>query len=459
MSALAELMQHGGAVVSGSDTTEKFYTDLVLQELGIPYLEGFARENLPGRVDYVVHSAAYNPETHVELLEARRRGIPVIEYTMALGDLSRGIHATGVAGVHGKTTTTAMIGTIVKELKLPGAVLVGSAVKSFNNRATYYNGDRFFVAETCEYRRHFLSFDPDQLIISTVDLDHLDYFHDYADIESAFLEYSRKLPVHGRLLFCADDPGAASLAEQISSERRDLELVPYGTAAEGRFKIVETGLEQGRQRMRLAGWNQDIYLRVPGMHTLLNAAGAAAAAEGLYRALDMPLDMTAFQKIALALGSFTGSKRRSELLGEAGGVLFVDDYGHHPREIRTTLQGFRQFYPGRRIVIDFMSHTYTRTQALLDEFAESFDDADVVFLHKIYASARETAAMVDGRTLFHKVRENHPEAYYFHEVDDSYQFIINFLKPGDLFITMGAGDNWRLGVRLYGEISGVKEDD
>lgn len=459
MSALAELMLRGGAAVTGSDTTERFYTDEVLQSLKIPYIEGFKAENIPSDVDFIVHSAAYSPETHPELLEAKRRGIPIIEYTQALGDLSRGIHATGVAGVHGKTTTTALIGTIVKDLGLPGSVLVGSAVKGFHNRATYYNGDRFFVAETCEYRRHFLSFHPDQLVITTVDVDHLDYFRDYADIESAFMEYARKLPSGGWLVYCSDDPGAVDLSLAVKRERPDIRLVPYGTTADGMFRIVESSLEAGRQRMRLAGWDRDLFLKVPGHHTLLNAAGAVAAAAGLYKELHKELGDEEFQQIAVSLEGFSGSKRRSELLGMAGGVLFVDDYGHHPREIRTTLQGFRQFYPDRRIIIDFMSHTYTRTQALLDDFATAFADADVVILHKIYASARETSALVDGRTLYSRVREHHPQVYYFQEVDEAAGFLLEFFREGDLFITMGAGENWRLGAQLYHDMSGEEKDD
>jgi len=458
MSALAELMLHNGAVVSGSDTREKFYTDAVLQELSIPYSEGFRKKNIPEEVDFVLYSAAYEPESHVELLEAKGRGIPLIEYTQALGDLSRGTHAVGVSGVHGKTTTTALIGTLIKELDLPGSVLVGSAVKSFHNRATYYNGDRFFVAETCEYRRHFLDFYPDQLIITTIDEDHLDYYRDYRDIEAAFREYAMKLPPGGSLIYCADDPGAAGLARMVSAERTDLQFVPYGMEAEGPFRITESEMSEGKQRMRLAGIDSDIFLRIPGHHTLLNAAGAVAAICGLYRFLDREVSPEFFSKAAKALESFQGSKRRSELIGEARGIIFIDDYGHHPKEIQTTLSGFRQFYPDRRIIIDFMSHTYTRTAAFLDQFAVSFGDADVVVLHKIYASARETKAGIDGNTLFEKVKENHPNVRYYHEVDEALPFLRDILKSGDLFITMGAGENWRLSERLYNECRGEEDD-
>ncbi|MFW6208214.1 MAG: UDP-N-acetylmuramate--L-alanine ligase [Spirochaetota bacterium] len=463
MSALAELMQRHGAKVSGSDTDERFYTDAILTSLGIPYYEGFHGEQVPDDADLVVYSAAYDPDVHPEILEARRRNIPIAEYTLALGELSRNLHATGIAGVHGKTTTAAMAGTIVKELELPAGVLVGSAVRGFDDRATYFGGDRYFIAETCEYRRHFLSFHPNQLVITTVDVDHLDYYRDYADIESAFLEYADRLPKGGILIYCADDAGARGCALKLAERRPDLVLRPYGFEATGDFQIVDYRSKPGVHTYRLAGWQTEFKLMVPGVHSVLDAAAAAAAVYGILVESGGQLDQAAkvgeheMAGVAAALETFRGSKRRSEILGERRGVLFADDYGHHPNEIKTTLAGFRRFYPGRRMIVDFMSHTYTRTQALLDEFAVAFADADIVILHKIYASAREKAGCVDGRTLFEKVKQRHPHVLYYHEVDDAEADVMDLLQTGDLFITLGAGDNWRLGAELYEKIESEKK--
>src|SRR6056297_237417 len=449
MSALAELMLGHGAKVSGSDTEEQFYTDAILKNLGIQYAEGFRPENLPTEPDVVIYSAAYNPEAHPELLAARDRGIPLVEYTQALGELSRDLHATGIAGVHGKTTTTAMAGTIVKELALPVGVLVGSAVKAFQNRATYFGGDRYFIAETCEYRRHFLAFHPNQLVITTIDADHLDYYRDYDDIESAFIEYALKLPKGGRLIYCADDPGAAACVAKVGRLRSDLHLVAYGFKASGDFQIVNYRAIPGLHTFQLAGWPSEFHLKVPGVHSVVDGAAAAAAVHGILLDAKGKVTESDIDAIAGALGTFSGSKRRSEILGEQAGVLFADDYGHHPREIKTTLQGFREFYPNRRLIVDFMSHTYTRTQALLPDFAAAFSDADIVILHKIYASAREKVGTVDGRTLYDTVRQQHPQVWYYHELEDAEPDLEKLLQPGDLFITMGAGDNWRLGLALY----------
>lgn len=452
MSALAELMQSHGAAVSGSDTEEHFYTDEILTALGIVYYEGFNKENVPADSDLVIYSAAYNPATHPELVEARRRGIPVVEYTVALGELSRDLHATGIAGVHGKTTTAAMAGTIVKELKLPVGVLVGSAVRGFNDRATYFGGDRYFIAETCEYRRHFLAFHPNQLVLTTVDIDHLDYYRDYDDIESAFLEYADRLPAGGSLIYCADDDGARGCAEKLSKARPDIVLRPYGFEAEGNFRIEDYRSKPGLHSYRLAGWQTGFKLRVPGLHSVLDAAAAAAAVYGILADIGGKVGESKMGAIAAALETFRGSKRRSEILGERGGVLFADDYGHHPKEIETTLAGFRRFYPDRRLIVDFMSHTYTRTQALLNQFADAFSDADIVILHKIYASAREKAGSVDGRTLYEKVKQRHPCVRYYHEVEDAEAEVRQMLRPGDLFLTIGAGDNWRIGATLYHQL-------
>ncbi len=456
MSALAELMLNHGAEVSGSDTEETFYTDAILKDLGIRYAEGFRPENLPPHTDLVIYSAAYNPETHPELREARERGIALVEYTQALGELSRDLHATGIAGVHGKTTTTAMAGTIVKELTLPAGVLVGSAVKAFQDRATYFGGDRYFIAETCEYRRHFLSFHPNQLVITTVDADHLDYYHDYADIESAFIEYALKLPQGGKLIYCADDPGAADCAVKVGQLRPDLQLIPYGFKASGDFQIVNYQASPGLHTFQLAGWPTEFHLKVPGLHSVVDGTAAAAVVHGILLDAKGKVTESDIKAIAKALGSFSGSKRRSEILGEQAGVLFADDYGHHPKEIKTTLQGFRNFYPDRRLIVDFMSHTYTRTQALLPDFAAAFSDADIVILHKIYASAREKIGTVDGRTLFDAVRQQHPQVRYYHELEDAEPDLEELLQPGDLFITMGAGDNWRLGLALYNTFASEK---
>jgi UDP-N-acetylmuramate--alanine ligase len=458
MCALAELMLNAGARVSGSDINEVFYTDAILRELGIPYHESFAAEHLPASVDLVIHSAAYAPESNAELAEAARRGLPVIKYTDALGAYSAGFDAAGVTGVHGKTTTTALAGTLIRGAGLPAQILVGSAVAGFNGRSTLSLGNKYFVAETCEYRKHFLSFHPKHIILTAVESDHQDFFPTYESIRDAFAEYCRLLPPGGELIYCADDPGAAEVAEIIRKENRGLAFVPYGFNAPGGFGVTAFDVRDERTRMSLRGFPGEWRLQVPGRHTALDAAAALALTSSLVKTEfgkkdgegESGWNETRRKKVRKALEEFRGSKRRSEILGEAGGILFMDDYGHHPTAIRTTLEGLKAFYPRRRLVVSFMSHTYTRTAALLDEFAASFEKADVVFLHKIYASAREAyRGGVTGKTLYEKTKARGGEVYYVEEPPDAAEPLKKILKAGDLFLTLGAGNNWPLGEALF----------
>jgi UDP-N-acetylmuramate--alanine ligase len=461
MSALAELMHNRGIRVSGSDRDEVFYTDAILRELGIPYYESFEASHIESRglPDLVIYSAAYSFETNAEMAEAKRRGIPLRKYTDALGEYSAGFDSTGIAGVHGKTTTTALAGTLIRAVGLPAQVLVGSAVSAFGGRSTLSLGGKYFVAETCEYQRHFLSFHPQRIVLTSVESDHQDYYPTYEDIRDAFMEYGRLLPPGGELIYCADNSGASEVAGALRKENPALTIVPYGFNAEGDYRIEVFEVRDERIVMRLTGFPGELKLRIPGRHTALNAAAAIALTVSLVKKEfgNEGWNDERRERVRDALEEFKGSKRRAEILGEAGGILFMDDYGHHPTAIRSTLAGLKEFYPGRRLVLSFMSHTYTRTASLLDEFAASFDNADIVFLHKIYSSAREVyRGGVSGKTLFEKAREHlsripgkGENIFYAEEPLDGYEPLKALLKPGDLFITMGAGDNWKLGEKLF----------
>ncbi|MFN2312641.1 MAG: glutamate ligase domain-containing protein, partial [Spirochaetia bacterium] len=216
-----------------------------------------------------------------------------------------------------------------------------------------------------------------------------------------------------------------------------------GHTAEGGFRIHEVSYEAGKQVFRLEGVAEPFELPVPGRHNQLNAAAALAAVDELCRAVDLPALRAEVATAALA--GFRGTKRRAEHRGEHRGVLFMDDYGHHPTAITGTLEGLREFFPGRRLVVDFMSHTFSRTEALLQEFATCFAAADLVILHKIYASAREQYdGSVDGHVLYHAVSAHHAAVQYFEEPLDAVPYLREVLQPGDLFVTLGAGDNWRI---------------
>ncbi|MDR1106915.1 MAG: UDP-N-acetylmuramate--L-alanine ligase [Treponema sp.] len=451
MCAFAELMSAGGGKVLGSDRAEVFYTDRILDDLGIHYYQSFDADHIKDDFALVIHSAAYDAETNPEIAEALRRGLPVLKYTDALGLYSELFDSSGIAGVHGKTTTTAMAGALARGASLPAQVLAGSAVGSFGGRSTLSLGNTYFIAETCEYRRHFLSFRPRRIVLTSVESDHQDYYPGYESIRGAFLEYCRLLPSGGELIYCADDPGAAEIVSVLEKEWRPLTLTPYGFNAAGEFRITNYAVKNERAEMTIEGFPGTITLRIPGRHMAADAAGALALASSLVKAEYGGWSGPGREGARKALEEFRGSKRREEIIGEAGGILFMDDYGHHPTAIAATLEGLREFYPDRRIVVSFMSHTYSRTAALLDDFAASFKNADAVFLHKIYASAREQySGGVDGRMLYEKTAALRDGVSYTEEPLDAASALKAMLKEGDLFITMGAGNNWVLAEELYG---------
>lgn len=471
MAALVEIFCKRGAVVTGSDVSERFYTDEILERLNIKPL-AFSKENITPSVQYVVYSSAYNLLKNPDLIEAQKKGIPCILYTQALGAYSERAYSCGICGVHGKTSTTGLAGTILKELDLPSQILAGSVINSFGNTCTYTSPDfskseeHYFVAETCEYQKHFMSFCPKKIVLTSVEPDHQDFYPTFKDIQNAFVEYICKLPQGGSLIYCADDKGAVETANIAFSKRPDINLIPYGEKAEGDYALTfnQTKDEKNNFSVKLLG---SLYLSVPGKHEVRDAVAALClCCELLKQDGKNPLDYV--ENIKKGLESFSGGKRRSEVIGKGftksgNSVVIIDDYGHHPTAIKTTLEGYKDFYSGRKIIVDFMSHTYSRTQALLTDFASSFFSADEVILHKIYSSARENPCdfKITGRTLFEETQKFHKNVHYFEEILSAKDFVLSELdKPldkqkypdGYLFVTMGAGDNWKLGKEILEQI-------
>lgn len=475
MVALVELLLAQGAIITGSDVSERFYTDEILDKYGLKALP-FSEENITETVQYVIYSAAYTADKNPDLKAAFAKKIPCMLYSEALGFISALSYSSGICGVHGKTTTTGITGTILKNLDLRSQVLAGSIISSFGNSCTMTSPSflpntasstddehRYFVAETCEYQRHFMAFHPNKIILTSVESDHQDYYPTYNDIRNAFVDYGCKLPENGDLIYCADDNGAVETAGLIHTKRPDINLIPYGEKASGAYHIAFGKVCDGKQYFTVESLGE-CALQVPGSHNVRNATAAIALAERLLVA-DGKNPKDFHENIKEGLLNFHGGKRRSEIIGKAqtknnDSVIFIDDYGHHPTAVKTTLEGFRKFYSGRKIIVDFMSHTYTRTAALLDEFASCFENADEVILNKIYASAREaaSAATVTGETLYEKAKLYHNNVYYKAEFDEAADFALTELNKkldsekypdGYLFVTMGAGDNWKVGSLVY----------
>ena len=507
MAALVEILYHNGAIITGSDVEERFYTDEILESLGIK-AKTFSKENITEQIEYVIYSSAYKLDKNPDLIAAVEKNLPCLLYTQALGSYSSLYYSCGVCGVHGKTSTTGLVGTILKELDLPTHTLVGSKIISFGDTCTF-TSDAFkqldsnaenrknsvFVAETCEYQRHFMEFFPKNIILTSVESDHQDYYPTYESIRDAFVDYICKLPIGGNLIFCSDDKGAVETASIAKSKRSDINFIPYGindfscdlgfntNPKNGRvkalseacldrtyfcdsfnFKILLGKIDDGKQYFKIKCFgDKDFKLSVPGIHEVLDAVAAIALVCKIIEHFGKnPVDFV--DNIALGVEKFSGGKRRSEIVSRLkinnNDVIVIDDYGHHPTAVKTTLEGFRNFYKNRKIIVDFMSHTYSRTQSLLKEFSQSFDSADVVILHKIYSSARENPSdfEITGKTLFDEVQKNFnnkENVFYFEEVLDAKDFVLSELakplpedKNGYLFITMGAGDNWKLGKEI-----------
>ena len=237
MTALVEICHARKAIISGSDVEDRFYTDEILEKMGI-YAKPFSKDNIDSSINLVVYSAAYKLDINPDLIKATELGIPCFLYTEALGAISKSSFSCGVCGVHGKTTTTGITGTLIDALEIPAQVLVGSGISSFGGSCTLTKGHKYFVAETCEYQRHFMDFHPRKIILTSVELDHQDYFADYKDIQSAFLDYINLLPQNGVLVYCADDQGANETAEIAFQKRPDLRLIPYGVTASGDYKVT-----------------------------------------------------------------------------------------------------------------------------------------------------------------------------------------------------------------------------
>jgi len=443
MTALAELLTAKGASVSGSDTDERFFTDGVLSALGMRIFVGFSAEHVLSGTDILVHSTAYDPVTHPEIVEARTRGIAVFSYPEAVGMLTREHMSLLVAGSHGKTTVSAMLAEALRAAGEDPAAVVGSRVRSWRGNALSGSG-KYLVLEADEYQDKLSSYHPFAAILTGIDWDHPDFFPDERSYEDVFRRFVSRVPRHGALVYCADDVTVVRVAGAVHATR-----ISYGFHESADFRIVGYGTS-GKEdalssRFSVISGDRDLgvfTLRLPGRHNAANAAAVIAMCSFLR------LDP---ERVREALADFSGTTRRSEFRGTYRGAPVYDDYAHHPAELRATLAAFRASYPDRNIVAVFHPHTFTRTKALLSGFAQSFDDADRVIVLDIYGSARETQGGVSSGDLVREINRYIPgKAEHIPAIPEAIGSLRSSVGKGDLLITFGAGDVWRVAEGVVG---------
>lgn len=487
MSSLAVLLQSIGFAVSGSDSPEYFITQDNLAAHGINWHESWDPCIIPSQCSLVIHSSAYDSQSHPQICEARKKSIPVYTYSAYIGRLSEeSACSCCISGTHGKTTTSAFIEQLLIALELPAFAVYGSyssaaAGDSGSTRFPPLSGNPLKsmagIIEACEYNRHFLQLHPDVLVITNIDYDHPDTYRDMQETQKAFSQLAGQISEHGYFVYCADDPPSALTAAGLTASRPDIRLIPYGETAKGSFSVRFLPDEESGTIFQLGCSAEPICLPVPGRHIALDAAGAAAAAASVL-ALSCEKDSsrvfsrnsTTWERLFLKVSSqaaeactriyplFRGLHRRSEILGTAGGVLVMDDYAHHPTEIQAMLVGLKRYYSDKRIIVDFMAHTFSRTRALFTRFTQAFSEADYVMIHPVFSSARERGSDEETQAEGRKLAEAIPRAHFVESNLEAARLAYRILRPGDLFISLGAGSNRETAERVLAMLAaGIKD--
>jgi UDP-N-acetylmuramate--alanine ligase len=439
MSGIAEVLLNLGYKVSGSDLKTSPITQR-LAALGASIVEGHRGDNVAG-AEVVVTSSAISPD-NPEVVEAHSSHIPVIPRAEMLAELMRLKYGVAIAGMHGKTTTTSMVAAVLAAGGLDPTVVVGGRVDAMGSSARL-GRSQYLVAEADESDRSFLKLSPILAVVTNIDREHMDCYRNMRDVKRTFLNFMDRVPFYGTVVACNDDPLLRRLFPQV--QRR---VMTYGTRRGSDFHIKAWQLELDSadhlllSRFQVSYRGKDLgefVLHVPGAHNALNATAAIAVGMGL----DIEL-----AHIRSALDNFRGVDRRFQLRGNAGGVRVIDDYGHHPTEIRATLAAARQC-GYRRTHVVFQPHRYTRTQALMNEFAFAFEEADTLFVLDIYAASEQPIPGITGESLARYIKDvGGQDARYVPSFADAIEAISGAAEPGDMILTLGAGSVSQLGPMI-----------
>lgn len=431
MSGLAEILIKKGFKVSGSDMKSSPLTDK-LSSLGVEIYIGQSKENINSDIDLVVYTAAISDD-NPELLRAKELNIPIMIRAEFLGQIMKGHkYNIAISGTHGKTTTTSMLSTIALSANLDPTILVGGELDIINGNVRVGHSD-YFITEACEYKRSFLKFFPYIGVILNIDKDHLDYYKDIDDIESAFIKFAKLIPDNGYLVCCSDDKKMKDIISSVSCN------------------VITYGIESGTLRAKNISYDEkgcatfDVYksdelilsvkLNIPGRHNILNSLASIASS----LIIDIPKG-----KITEGLENFKGAHRRFEIKGKKDGITVIDDYAHHPTEIKATLNAV-QNYPHKKVYCVFQPHTFSRTLSLYKEFAASFDKVDELVLADIYAAREKDTHKVSSNMLAKSIADRGVPCKNIHDFNSIVSYLKGKLKSGDILITIGAGDVFKVG--------------
>ena len=432
MSGIAEVLLNLGFKVTGSDLRKSDITER-LEELGARIFYGHREENVQD-VDVVVVSSAVKPD-NPEILRAREHFIPVIQRAEMLAELMRMKYSVAVAGAHGKTTTTSLVSAILGHAGLDPTCVIGGKLKSLGSNAKL--GDsKYLVAEADESDGTFLLLFPTIAVVTNIDLEHLDFYKDINEIKAAFLTFLNKVPFYGVDIICIDNANLQSLIPSL--KRR---YITYGLSKQADLRaenITYNGFEATFKVVYKEYGLGEITLSLPGVHNVRNTL----AAVGVAIELDIP-----FVAIREALKAFSGIQRRLEMKWD-GDIKLIDDYGHHPTEIRATLSALRSMWKGRIMVV-FQPHRFTRTKALMDEFVTSFNEADFLIVTEIYAASEEKIEGVSGLALAERIKATgHKNVVFVPTKEEAAELVLKAALPGDVVLTLGAGDVYKIDERL-----------
>lgn len=437
MSGIAEIMLKNGYRVSGSDRELTDITEY-LEQHGAKIYEGHSANNLKD-VDVLVYSSAVKEE-NPERQKAKKLKILQIRRAEMLAQIINRQYCIGISGTHGKTTTTSMVGAVLMEGGLDPTIIVGGRLKSLKTNARVGQG-KFVVVEADEYDRSFLALSPTLAVITSLETDHLDIYDNLDDLKNTFIEYANKTPFYGSIICCSDEQGVKEIIPQLNKK-----CITYGMSDSACYYSGDVNYEYNQSLFNVYYKNElmgSIALKSPGVHNVKNALASVAVGHQL----QIP-----FNKIKNALENYEGVERRFEIKADINNIMIVDDYAHHPTEVQVTISAAKKGWD-KRVIAVFQPHLYSRTRDFHNEFAEALKQSDIIFITDVYPAREEPIPGISGELICEALKElNHQKVFYVADKNKLSGEIIKLLKPGDMVITIGAGDIWKVGNQIVDDV-------